>query len=90
MSRYEILVSGVVQGIGYRSFAVQKANKLDIKGYVKNLADGKVMVLAMGEQKNLNAFIESLKIGPAFASVKKLDLRKLNSDIDYEDFHIEY
>lgn len=87
---YEILVSGHVQGIGYRAFAVRHANKLNIKGSVENLADGKVKVIAIGEEKNIDEFIEKLKKGPTFASVKHIDLQELDDAGFYKDFHIEY
>lgn len=87
---YEILVSGIVQGIGYRTFAVRVANKMKIRGSVKNLADGRVRVIAQGKEENINALIELLKTGPTFASVKDVDLHEKGNVETFKDFHIEY
>jgi len=75
-------VYGRVQGVGYRYFVKEKAQSLDIFGYVKNLEDGtaslagsrQVEVLAQGKEENLQKLIEELKKGPFLARVDKLDL----------------
>jgi tRNA pseudouridine55 synthase len=67
-------VYGRVQGVGYRYFVKEKAQNLDIFGYVKNLEDGSVEVLAQGREENLQKLIEELKKGPFLARVDKLDI----------------
>jgi tRNA pseudouridine55 synthase len=67
-------VYGRVQGVGYRYFVKEKAQSLDICGYVKNLEDGTVEVLAQGREENLQKLIEELKKGPFLARVDKLDI----------------
>jgi len=67
-------VYGRVQGVGYRYFVKEKAQSLDIFGYVKNLKDGSVEVLAQGREENLQKLIEELKKGPFLARVDKLDI----------------
>jgi tRNA pseudouridine55 synthase len=67
-------VYGRVQGVGYRYFVKEKAQNLDIFGYVKNLEDGSVEVLAQGREENLQKLIEELKKGPFLARVDKLDV----------------
>ncbi len=67
-------VYGKVQGVGYRYFVKEKAQSLDIFGYVKNLEDGSVEVLAQGREENLQKLIEELKKGPFLARVDKLDI----------------
>jgi tRNA pseudouridine55 synthase len=67
-------VYGRVQGVGYRYFVKEKAQNLDIFGYVKNLEDGTVEVLAQGSEENLQKLIEELKKGPFLARVDKLDI----------------
>jgi tRNA U55 pseudouridine synthase TruB len=67
-------VYGRVQGVGYRYFVKEKAQNLDIFGYVKNLEDGTVEVLAQGSEENLQKLIEELKKGPFLARVDKLDV----------------
>ncbi len=67
-------VYGRVQGVGYRYFVKEKAQNLDLFGYVKNLEDGSVEVLAQGREENLQKLIEELKKGPFLARVDKLDI----------------
>jgi tRNA pseudouridine55 synthase len=67
-------VYGRVQGVGYRYFVKERAQSLDLFGYVKNLEDGTVEVLAQGREENLQKLIEELKKGPFLARVDKLDV----------------
>jgi tRNA pseudouridine55 synthase len=67
-------VYGRVQGVGYRYFVKEKAQNLDIFGYVKNLEDGTVEVLAQGREENLQKLIEELKKGPYLAKVEKINI----------------
>ena len=67
-------VYGRVQGVGYRYFVKEKAQSLGIFGYVKNLEDETVEILAQGREENLQKLIEELKRGPFLARVDKLDI----------------
>jgi tRNA pseudouridine55 synthase len=67
-------VYGKVQGVGYRYFVKEKAQNLNLFGYVKNLEDVSVEVLAQGREENLQKLIEELKKGPFLARVDKLDI----------------
>lgn len=62
-------VSGKVQGVGYRYFAMDTAEQMGITGYAKNLADGRVEVYAMGTRTQLLDFARQLQRGPALAAV---------------------
>jgi acylphosphatase len=63
------LVSGRVQGVGYRYFAMESAEQIGITGYAKNLADGRVEVYAIGTADQLRKFARELQRGPTFAAV---------------------
>jgi len=63
------LVSGRVQGVGYRYFAMSAAEQLGVSGYAKNLADGRVEVYAIGTVPQLRQFARELQRGPRFAAV---------------------
>ncbi len=67
-------IYGRVQGVGFRFFVEALANKLQIFGYAKNLADGTVEVLAQGKERNLQILLNNLKIGPKLAKVEKIDI----------------
>lgn len=67
-----IFVSGKVQGVFYREWAVSKAREYGVSGYVRNLADGRVEVFAQGEETTLERFIVRLHEGPPAAVVEDL------------------
>jgi acylphosphatase len=85
------LVSGMVQGVGYRYFAQRVAGQLGIKGYAKNLSDGRVEVYAIGEPEALESFRKSLERGPRFAEVSSVAGEDSPTDQRYADsFSIEH
>ena len=73
MAAYRYLVSGRVQGVGYRYFAMRTAESLGIKGFVRNLVDGRVEVVCEGPEAVLAEFEQQLRQGPAFASVSSVE-----------------
>jgi acylphosphatase len=66
-------VSGRVQGVGYRYFAMNTAEQMGIAGYAKNLPDGRVEVYAIGSAGELRAFACELERGPRLAVVDGVD-----------------
>lgn len=74
MIRAEFKIFGLVQGVGFRYFVYRKAIELGIVGYVKNLYDGIVLVVAEGETKKLEELHRHLQIGPSHSYVKKVDV----------------
>lgn len=66
-----IQVTGRVQGVGFRYFTKQKANKLGVYGFVKNKADGSVYIEAEAMPETLDNFILLIKKGPTWARVDK-------------------
>lgn len=75
MMRVHIYVSGRVQGVFYRSNTLKRAKELGITGWVKNLEDGRVEIVAEGEEEKLKKLIEWCKIGPVMAKVRDLEVR---------------
>lgn len=75
MQRITALVSGQVQGVGYRHFARKKAFELGLAGYVENLPDGRVEVVAEGEKADLEQLIHHLRQGPRGARVHQVDVQ---------------
>jgi acylphosphatase len=69
-SRAEIIVNGLVQGVGFRYFAYREAKDLELKGFVKNLYTGEVLTVAEGEKALIEELINKLKVGPMHAAVK--------------------
>ena len=69
-SRVEIVVNGLVQGVGFRYFVYREAKDLELKGFVKNLYTGEVLTVAEGEKALIEELINKLKVGPMHAAVK--------------------
>ncbi len=85
---YKVLLSGVVQGVGFRYYVYRKAKKYEISGYVKNLSDGRVEIVASGDRDMLNSFLEEVKRGPMMARIKNAEIHPAN-DPGIEGFIIE-
>ena len=92
MKHWRAKIYGIVQGVGYRWFAISEAQKLGIEGYVRNLGDGSVEVNAQGDSETLDDFLEVLRRGPMMGKVAKIELVRFDS-IDDEfsgKFEVRY
>ncbi|HII93838.1 MAG TPA: acylphosphatase [Methanosarcina sp.] len=72
--RAEILVSGRVQGVGFRRFARNAAERLGIESNPRNLRDGRVFIIAEGRPEAVELYINELRKGPMFAHVEDVDI----------------
>jgi len=73
MHRLTAFVSGTVQKTGFRAQVVLLANAFGLKGYVQNLPDGRVKVVAEGDDPDLERFLKALKIRDAIIDVKSIE-----------------
>ena len=73
MPSFRYVVSGRVQGVGYRYFVLKKASALGVTGFARNRNDGSVEVVAEGSDEALASFEELLREGPAFAAVSGVE-----------------
>jgi acylphosphatase len=85
----KILISGEVQGVGYRFFAQRAAARHQVTGYVKNLPDGRVEALVEGERAHVEAFLHDLATGPAWGKVAHVEEINLEPTGMYSSFRIE-
>ena len=90
MESYEIIIEGMVQGVGYRYFATNQARIYDIVGYVKNLYDGRVKIIAQGEENNLQNFIHHLHQGPRQAHIADLHQSLFVGAEKFSDFSVRF
>jgi acylphosphatase len=67
------LVSGLVQGVGFRWFVARHARTLGLVGYARNLPDGRVEVVVSGPEESLPALEQLLRSGPANAQVERVE-----------------
>lgn len=72
MSQMHVRVTGIVQGVGFRWFVRETARRFGLDGWVRNLADGSVEVLAVGEPRQLEFLRAELTRGPEGAVVEQL------------------
>jgi acylphosphatase len=85
------LVSGMVQGVGYRYFAMRAAQRLGLGGYAKNLPDGRVEAYAVGSASKLSEFRKELERGPQGATVASVDEEEASLNPRFErGFSIEH
>ena len=84
------LISGDVQGVGYRFFAQRAAARHQVRGYVKNLDDGRVEVLAEGPQQNVESFKHDLATGPRFGNVTHVEEINVEPSARFSTFRIEH
>ncbi len=87
---YELVVSGKVQGVGYRWYIRSEAQKYGFKGRVRNLYDGTVRILVQGDEAQLEAFIDSLKFGNGYSTVKSITKSVLHTEKTFGGFRIEH
>lgn len=73
-TRMTALVSGLVQGVGFREFVRRNALDLELAGYAENLDDGRVEVVAEGAKDDLELLLVRLRMGPAHAEVKEIEV----------------
>ena len=79
-------VSGKVQMTGYRSRVVTIAKVLDLKGYVKNLTDGRVKIVAEGSEADLERFLSAIRIENTLIKVEEIKAEFSEAKGAYEDF----
>lgn len=83
-----VVVSGRVQGVGYRYFARQKAQVHDVVGTVRNMSDGSVEVNAEGADGALESLIAALRQGPVLSRVHECIANPVPSTGGYSTFEI--
>lgn len=88
MKRFHAVVTGRVQGVGFRYFTRNAAVALDLKGYVKNRPDGAVEVVAEGSEDSIEEFRMQLWKGPSFANVVDVDEQFSDGRGEFDKFLI--
>ena len=83
-----ITISGRVQGVGFRYYALHKAEELNISGWIKNTSEGNVEMEASGETQNLDSFIDWMRIGPARAYIERFAVSEISPKRTFTHFII--
>ena len=90
MKRVHIIISGRVQGVFFRSNTEKAGVGLGLKGFVRNLADGTVEVVAEGHDEKLNELIGFCRKGPAGAQVDDVKISYEESKGEFSGFGVRY
>ncbi len=88
MNKVRVFISGFVQGVGFRQYVKKNAEKLGIKGWVRNLSDGRVEGLFVGEKEKLDNLISLCRIGPFLSEVKSVDVFREEVKGKFDTFEI--
>ncbi|OIO14740.1 MAG: acylphosphatase [Ignavibacteria bacterium CG1_02_37_35] len=88
LSRAEIIVGGLVQGVGFRYFVLRTAMKLNVNGYAKNLYSGEVLAVVEGEKIKIMELFEQMKLGPSHAYVKSFSIMWTTYNAEFSSFEI--
>ncbi|VVB87374.1 Acylphosphatase [uncultured archaeon] len=87
-SRVNVLVSGKVQGVNFRTGTKKKAFELQLKGWVRNLDDGRVEAVFEGEHENVDKMVEWCRKGPKYADVKDIQVISGQYTGKFRDFSV--
>ncbi|MEK7798989.1 MAG: acylphosphatase [Acidobacteriota bacterium] len=90
MKAFRFLVSGVVQGVGYRLFTVRAARSLGIRGFARNLPAGRVEGVAAGPAEGIRQFLEQLRSGPRGAVGSGLEASEAEIEPDTDQFEVRF
>ena len=83
-----MVITGKVQGVGFRYFVLRQAQELGIYGWVSNKPNGDVETLAQGEKAELEQFVIKVKEGTTFSRVDNVNLEWMNKGEQYFGFEI--
>jgi len=88
--RAHLSISGIVQGVCFRAYTQETAQGLGLTGWVRNLHDGRVEVIADGPKDKIQELIEWCHKGPPGAAVDNVEIEWMNATNEFKDFEIRY
>ena len=86
--RYHVVIHGKVQGVMFRHNTVKMAEKADVKGWVRNTADGSVEAVFEGEEDNLAKMLSWCRKGTIGSKVERVDVAEEDYRGEFDEFHI--
>ncbi len=88
--RAHIVAMGRVQGVSFRAYAQREARRLDLLGYVRNLPNGDVEIIAEGEDSALESLVAWIRKGPPLAHVAEVRVQYTEGSGGFHNFEIRY
>jgi len=86
MKKIKAVVSGTIQNVGYRAKVIGFAKLFDLTGFVQNLDNGRVKIIAEGYENNLNTFLGVIRIKNALIDVDDIEVEYADATGDFDDF----
>ncbi|OGU72416.1 MAG: acylphosphatase [Ignavibacteria bacterium RBG_16_34_14] len=86
--RAEIVINGLVQGVGFRYYIYRNAVGLGLKGFTENLFSGEVLTVVEGSKPNVEELYKRIIVGPSHASVRKHNIIWQESKNEFEKFEV--
>jgi acylphosphatase len=86
--RLHVIVSGIVQGVGFRFFVFNHGRQMQLSGWVRNKINGTVEILTEGHRHELEKFLDLINQGPSHAQVEKTDVSWLVAQSDLPPFTV--
>ncbi len=90
MMKVHLLISGRVQGVGFRAAVSRKAKNLDLTGWVRNLKDGRVEIIIEGSEENTKKFIDWVRKGSFLSKVSDVKIERQEYRGEFNNFKVVY
>ncbi len=90
MKKTHLFISGYVQGVGFRWYVQRLAQGMNLCGFVKNLRDGRVEVVAEGNENSVEEFLKGLKEGSFEDGIEEIKKTEEKYAGEYSDFRIKF
>ena len=90
MKRVRAIVTGRVQGVWFRARTQDEARRVGVTGYVRNLPDGTVEIVAQGGEGAVNALISWARQGPPMANVISVQVTEVPAEEEFSEFEVRF
>ena len=87
MKTLKLFVSGIVQGVFFRKSIEDEAKRLGLKGFARNLDDGRVEIVVEGRDENVKEMVKICKKGPSHSEIKKVETEEIKNQ-SFKEFKI--
>ncbi len=89
-TRAHLIIKGIVQGVFFRAFTRDVANRLALRGWVKNLPGGSVEAMFEGDKEEIEQAIKQCSLGPPGSRVDDVEVEWIEYQGDLKDFQVRY
>jgi acylphosphatase len=89
-SRAKLIIQGIVQGVNFRYYTQREAQKNNVTGWVRNLADGSVAAVFEGEEEDVEAMVQWCRHGPSEAHVSELIVQPEEYRGEFQSFSVKF